>query len=277
MIGMTHKRISLFAALAAAAFLSVPGWGQVGAASNAQGTRAELSQIFRRYPPQLRDVLSLDPTLLASQSYLAPYPDLAAFVAAHPEIARNPSFYIGDPPNQAEAQFQGHFTEADAWRDSVEGLETLVGVCVGFVVVAWLLRALMEYRRWNRLNKAQIEVHTRVMERLTGNQELLAYIQSPAGSKFLETSPMALDLGLRGAGSPTGRILWTVQAGVILAAAGGGLLVVAAKTANQTSEANQAIGTFAIALGIGFVISAIISFVISRRLGLIAMPARRLE
>ena len=50
---------------------------------------------MQRYPPELRNVLSLDPTLLGNQSYLAPYPVLASFLNEHPEIGRNPSFYFG--------------------------------------------------------------------------------------------------------------------------------------------------------------------------------------
>ena len=40
--------------------------------------------------------LGLDPSLLSNQSYLAPYPALLSFLSAHPEVARNPSFYIGE-------------------------------------------------------------------------------------------------------------------------------------------------------------------------------------
>src|SRR5271169_1365292 len=62
---------------------------------DAQRTREELSNLLQRYPPTLRGVFSLDPGLLANQAYLAPYPALASFLNAHPEIVRNPSFYVG--------------------------------------------------------------------------------------------------------------------------------------------------------------------------------------
>src|SRR5438105_10346262 len=88
-----------------------PGWTQTaksGAAAvqsptiltveqpDAQRTRDELSQLLDHYPPTLRGVLALDPSLLTDQSYLAPYPALVSFLHAHPEIARNPSFYLGN-------------------------------------------------------------------------------------------------------------------------------------------------------------------------------------
>ena len=46
-------------------------------------------------PPALQQVLRLDPSLLANQSYLEAYPALAAFIAQHPEVARNPTFFVG--------------------------------------------------------------------------------------------------------------------------------------------------------------------------------------
>jgi hypothetical protein len=47
------------------------------------------------------------------------------------------------------------------------------------------------------LSKVQTEVHTKIVDRFTANDDLLAYIQSPAGSKFLESSPIHLDAGPR--------------------------------------------------------------------------------
>jgi hypothetical protein len=80
-------------------------------------------------------------------------------------------------------------------------------------------------------------------------------------------------------GAPLGRILWSVQGGVVLMAGGIGLQVVSARVADAASQPLHALGVLGIALGLGFVISAIISFVISQRLGLIepTSPARRAE
>src|SRR2546428_11310379 len=59
---------------------------------NARETRERLSQILDQYPPSLREVLRLDPSLLTNDAYLAPYPALAAFLAQHPQVAHNPAF-----------------------------------------------------------------------------------------------------------------------------------------------------------------------------------------
>jgi hypothetical protein len=57
-------------------------------------TRDKLQQLLDRYPPTLRTVFKEDPTLLTQEQYLAPYPALVNFLAAHPEVALNPTFYL---------------------------------------------------------------------------------------------------------------------------------------------------------------------------------------
>jgi hypothetical protein len=79
------------------------------------------------------------------------------------------------------------------------------------------------HRRWGRLAKVQAEAHTKLLDRFTANDELIAYVQSPAGSQFLQSAPIALDPGARRMGAPFNRILWSVQAGLVLGMAGLGL------------------------------------------------------
>ncbi len=240
---------------------------------DAQRTKDELSALLDHYPPALHNVLALDPGLLGNQAYLAPYPTLVSFLNRHPEIARNPSFYLGEGsaprphPDQAEKIL-------DMWREAGNDLAIFAGFGLAVGLLVWLIRTLVDYRRWSRLSKVQTEVHTKLLDRFTANDDLLAYIQSPAGTKFLESSPIALDAAPRSVGAPLGRILWSVQGGVVLLAGGIGLLVVSGRAIDATSQQSlQALGVLGIALGLGFLISAIISYVISQRLGLIEPPS----
>jgi hypothetical protein len=151
------------------------------------------------------------------------------------------------------------------------------GMAIGLLV--WLIRTFVDFRRWSRLAKVQTDAHTKLLDRFTANDDLLAYINSPAGSKFLESSPIKLDAGPRTMGAPLGRILWSVQGGLVLMAGGIGFLFVSGRVAEEASQPLHALGVLGIALGVGFVVSAIISFVISHRLGLIEMAsaAHRVE
>ncbi len=70
-----------------------------------------------------------------------------------------------------------------------------------------------------------------------------------------------------------GGYLWSVQGGVVLMAGGVGLQVVSGQVTDGAAQPLHALGVLGIALGLGFVISAIVSFVISQRLGLIDVGA----
>src|SRR5580658_7156152 len=47
---------------------------------DANETREALQRLLQQYPPSLGQVLRLDPSLLTNPEYLAPYPNLAAFL-----------------------------------------------------------------------------------------------------------------------------------------------------------------------------------------------------
>jgi hypothetical protein len=240
---------------------------------DAQRTRDQLRNLLDHYPPALRTVLATDPSLLLNQSYLAPYPALASFLTAHPEVAHSPSFYIGsyDRPFQPNT----NSTPAErTWDRMLEGLGVFIGFGMAIGVLIWLIRTVIDYRRWNRLTKIQTDVHTKLLDRFTANDELLSYMQSPAGAKFLESAPITLDSGPRAMAAPLGRIMWSAQTGLVLIAGGLGLAAIAAQAADEVSQQFRGLGILAICIGLGFVASAIISYMISRRLGLIEPPPR---
>lgn len=237
---------------------------------DAAETLQQLELLLSRYPPALGRVLKLDPTLLGNPAYLAPYPALAEFLARHPEVGHNPGYFLsfvrgaGDysPPLELRSE------SAMLWQQMMEGLAVGVVFLTVMGTFAWLVRLLVDYRRWSRLAKVQTDAHNKLLDRFTANDELLAYMQTSAGSRFLESAPIALDPGHRAIGAPFGRILWSIQAGVVLAAGGLGLQFVSTRVADKVSEPIFALGVLGLALGAGFVISAVIAYALSRRLGL---------
>jgi len=239
---------------------------------DANRTKDEFRQLLEHYPPTLRNVLQLDPTLLSNQSYLAPYPALVSFLNAHPEILSNPPYYVGEPPRTPEDRAS---KALDLWRDVFQAVAVFSGFALAIGLLVWLIRTLVDYRRWNRLAKVQTDVHTKILDRFTSNEDMLAYIQSPAGSKFLESSPIKLDAAPKSISAPLGRILWSLQGGLVLLAGGLGLQVVGGRVPNEAALPLRSLGVLAIALGIGFAASAIISYGISQRLGLIERPPAR--
>jgi len=228
-------------------------------------TREAFHATLRRYPTEVSRVLKIDPSLMTNESYLANYPALATFLAQHPEIAHSPAFYIGDvfiPEDRAENSSER------VWRSTMEGISIFAVIALIAGVLTWLVRTVIEHRKWSRITRMQADVHNKLMDRFTANEDLLAYIQTPAGKRFLESAPIALDGAPKAVSAPIGRILWSVQVGLVLAAAGVGLQYVSGSIQKDVAQPLFAMGILAISIGAGFVLSAIVSFILSRKLGL---------
>jgi hypothetical protein len=250
---------------AAATATAAPG--APAAYGDSNETREVLRGVLAKYPPQVSRVLKIDPALFTNAAYLANYPELAAFVAAHPEVTHSPAFFMEGvwiptdmPPESASERM---------WRDMTQGIAIFVTMAMLAGVMIWLIRTLIDHRRWSRLTRTQAEVHGKLMDRFTSNEELLAYMQTPGGKRFLESAPIALDAGPRTVGAPVSRILWSMQAGLIVAAAGIGLLFISGSVDKTVSEPLLAMGILMLAIGGGFLLSAVVSYVLSKRLGLI--------
>jgi hypothetical protein len=238
---------------------------------SADEIRQQLMELMRNYPPSLTQVLRLDPSLLTREGYLAPYPALGAFIAQHPEIALQPAFYLGRP----NVEQQPEDTASRVMRgfvDMVGFLSVLGGVISFFMLVAWVTRLVIDHRRWLRATRTQTDVHAKLFDRLTSNEDLLAYIQSPAGQHFLQSAPIALDATPRAIGAPVGRILWSVQAGTVLAVVGLGLWVAQNNIIEELSAPLYVVSILVITLGVGFALSAGIAYLLSQRLGLLGPP-----
>jgi hypothetical protein len=244
--------------------------------ANAEQTRQKLNELLEKYPPSLGRVLKLDPSLMTNQAYLAPYPALAAFLTQHPEVAHNPDFFLeqiridrfgfdADPRSRARSEF----------RDLLGGVAMFGVFLVVTAVVVWIIRLIVFQRRWNRMSKVQFDTHAKLLDRFTSNEDLLAYVQTPAGRRFLEATPIPIQDQPAAIAAPLSRILWSVQAGVVLAVGGIGLLYVSTRFTEEASQFFMVIGVITIALGVGFMMSAVAAYVLSRRLGLVesAQPA----
>jgi hypothetical protein len=240
---------------------------------NAEQTRERLRDVLNQYPPSVGQVLRLDPSLLARADYLATYPALAAFLSQHPAVAHNPGYFL------SMVRFQSSFNGIPdsprsegvrALKETFEGLFFLLGLCFVVGIIGWILRSIIEYRAWLRASKVQTEAHTKVIDRLTTNEDVLAYTQSPVGQRFLSLAAMAPDFGsMRSVGSPVGRILWSVQIGLVLAFGGIGLAIAKNNVIDEAAQGLYVVAVLAIALGIGFVLSSLVAYVLSQRLGLL--------
>jgi hypothetical protein len=246
-------------------------------------TQTELIRLLR-LSPTLTTVVSHDPSLLSNTDYVAHNnPQLAAFLTAHPEVARNPEFYLfshlkhedGQPDEALERavwpdvyRSQGQPTSFDRiWSDAVP----LIAFAFGLTAIFVLARMFVENRRWSRIFKLQSDVHGKLIDKFTSNQELAAYMETEAGRKFLEAAPIPIGIEQgRRMPSAVARVLTPLQAGIVMVLLGIGLLSL--RHAGPDMDTPMLFfGTVVLMPGIGFIISAGVSWLLAAKLGL--MPA----
>jgi hypothetical protein len=230
-------------------------------------TRNQFTSLLSRDSDELITLLVLEPALLSNEEFLAGQPELARFVKEHPEVGLQPSFYLAE---------YGHRARRHNGPDIVEPLVTLFGFVLLTFALGWIVRTIIEQKRWNRLTRTQTEVHNKILDRFGTTSELLEYVKSPAGTKFLESAPIPL----RAEPAPTQnvpatRVIWSVQLGVITGALGVGLLLVSLRYAE--SDDLFALGAIAVCIGLGFIGSAAVTLLLSRRLGLWQSPEASAE
>jgi hypothetical protein len=272
----------------AAAGLGGAAQGQPGAAPavpveldrrSADELRNDFRAVMRQYPPALGEVLKLDPILMTNAAYLQTYPALAAFLDGHPEVARYPAFFLDYVRTADDQSPYDNSPAAEQVRLLGRMIESVsIGtVMLGFALtLTWLVRHLLAHRRWLRATKLQMDLHNRLMERLSSSADVQTYLESAASNRLLADVPLMSDGAGPRMGAPINRILWSVQAGIVVAAGGVGLMLVRRYLEGHVEEVLILPAVLAMAIGIGFILAAGASYILSARLGLLdADPARR--
>ncbi len=229
---------------------------------SSEEVRNQFTRLIEEHPAELSMLLKLDPSLLSNQEFLAGYPNVAQFIERNPEILRNPRFYLIQFPTPGRSAHSGPL------EDFIEMVAVISGFGLALFAFIWFVRAVIDQRRWNRLSRTQSEVHNKILDRFASSDELLQYIKSPAGTKFLESAPIPLHTERPRQNGSLTRIMWSIQIGVVVAAGALGMLLVSLRFGGETGQGLFAMGAIAFCVGAGFVGSAIVSLILSRRLGM---------
>lgn len=143
----------------------------------------------------------------------------------------------------------------------MDALAPVLAVTGVMLIGGWIVRSLLATWRYSRLVKAQADIQSRLLDKIGGSDEMIRYLESGAGRQLLEAPPAEQ-------ARPYGRILGSLQAGVILALAGAGFLFLRAQFPEE-GDGFVVLGTLGLALGLGFVISGALAFFLSRSWGLL--------
>jgi hypothetical protein len=158
-------------------------------------------------------------------------------------------------------------------REYVGDLLGTLAFAAGAGSFLWLIRILLENRRWSRVFRLQSEIHGKLIDRFASNQELLHYMETEPGKRFLEASPIPVEFE-RSQPLPGGlaRIFAPLQIGIVLTLLGVGLLILH-RSLPDLADPLLVFSMVTLMPGFGFIISAIITWRISERLGLMPQPA----
>jgi hypothetical protein len=242
-------------------------------------TQDELIKILR-LSPVLTSVVARDPSLLSDQAYVSRNnPELAQFLLTHPDVARNPEFYLFSHLNQGGGR-RDQALERVIWPDFPQqpsrgfemgevmgNLVPIIIVPAFFFAAVWIIRMFVESRRWNRTFKMQTDMQGRLIDKFSSSQELAAYMQSEAGKSLLLASPWGSEPAPH-MPNAVARVLTPLQVGIVLTLLGVGLLFL--RHAGVDMEEPMAVlGTLVLTPGLGFILSAAVTWFLAKRLGLL--------
>ncbi len=244
-------------------------------------TQEQLLKLLR-LSPVLTSVVARDPSLLSDQAYVARNnPELGQFLLAHPDVARNPEFYLFSNLNQGGGR-RDEALERVIWPEltpqpshsssAAEVMSRLIPIIIVpafFLAMVWVIRLFVESHRWNRTFRMQTDMQSRLIDKFGSSQDLVAYMQSDAGRNFFLAPPSGSDAdSFQRMPNAVARVLTPLQVGIVLTLLGVGLLFL--RHAGPDMETPMAVlGTLALTPGLGFILSAAVTWFLAKRLGLL--------
>jgi hypothetical protein len=133
------------------------------------------------------------------------------------------------------------------------------------ITVGWVVYVIVDGIRRRQQLKVITDFHGKLIDRLGSAREFGEFFNSAAGDRFLSS------LSRTESGAPHVRILRSLQAGLVLLALGIGLFVLVTVHSFPSGAQNAfvVIATAATAVGAALLISTGLSYVLSKRMGLI--------
>ena len=148
-------------------------------------------------------------------------------------------------------------------------LNTVSAVVIGATIIicsAWIINSIVTSIRQRANTRTRADVYNRLVDKFGTAPEFIQFLQSDAGLKFIEEQTVDVS-------QPIAKILGSVRLGVTLALTGFGMIVVGNIWSQTLGDELWVVlglgGTVALTAGAGFIVAAVVSYKLSRALGLI--------
>ena len=143
----------------------------------------------------------------------------------------------------------------------MEVLGPMIGSVGIMVVFAWMLKMGLDHRRRTKLMNYQHDLQSKLLDKFGSSGELMEYLQGDIGEQFLISATAEKS-------DPRGRILGSIQTGLVLLSGGVAFMFLRGQIA-EAEEGFVLLGTLGVALGVGFIISAGVAYALSKTWGII--------
>jgi hypothetical protein len=142
-------------------------------------------------------------------------------------------------------------------------LPILIVFGLGGTLIGWVFWVVATNIRRSKVARHVAELHSKLLDKCTASQDVITYLESVAGRRFLEST------ATEGA-NPVARILNAIQAGAITTFFG--IAILLARNATRDSDTGQVliiVGSVALAIGLGFLASAAVAYYLCKSWGLL--------
>lgn len=129
-------------------------------------------------------------------------------------------------------------------------------------LTGWIVWVVSTNVRRRQATEKLAALHSKLLDRCANSDELMRYLESDAGRRFLEYTAIE-------SSNPTGRIISAIQAGFIFSLLGVAGLIVRQAIEFDGRQVLLVLGSGALAIGVGFLISALASYLLSKSWGLL--------
>jgi hypothetical protein len=135
----------------------------------------------------------------------------------------------------------------------------VVALIAVFGTISFITWTIFTTVRRLRMARVQADVQTVLLSRIDSAQNLLSYVQTDTGKKFLSTVTLENE-------TPLGPMLACVRWGIVIIFLGGALCIL--RGMGDVDSDAIVPGVLALALGLGFEVAAFVSWYLYRSMGL---------